>query len=77
MENMNAWIDCLTYLPDGDGMTQFTLAPNEQLIVRLTDFTKFSKAQTEICLVLLECIASANQRYIFNGDIPRLVVVPL
>jgi hypothetical protein len=24
--NMNAWIDCLTYLDEGDGMSQFHLA---------------------------------------------------
>ena len=76
-KNLNAWIDCLTYLPDGDGMSQFTLAPCEQLYITLTNFTEFSNAQTEICLVLLECIASVNQRYISNGDIPRLVIVPL
>ena len=76
-KNMNAWIDCLTYLPEGDGMSLFTLAPNEQIFIRLTNFTEFSKSQTEICLVLLECIASVNQRYISNGDIPRLVIVPL
>ena len=76
-KNMNAWIDCLTYLPDGDGMSQFTLAPSEKLFIRLTNFREFSKAQTEICLEFLDCIASINQRYIANEDIPRLVIVPL
>jgi hypothetical protein len=75
--NMNAWIDCLTYLPEGDGMSQFTLAPSEQLFIRLTNFKIFSQGQTEICLALLECAAFVNQRYISAGDIPRLVVVPL
>ena len=76
-KNMNAWIDCLTYLPEGDGMSQFTLAHNEQLFIRLANSTQSSRAQTEIYLVLLECIASVNQRYISDGDIPRLAVVPL
>jgi RNAse (barnase) inhibitor barstar len=76
-KNMNAWIDCLTYLPEGDGMSQFTLAPTELLFIRLTNFESFSQAQTEICLALLECTAFVNQRYISVGDIPRLVIVPL
>ena len=29
--NMNAWIDCLTYLTEGDGMTRFVLSEDEML----------------------------------------------
>ena len=31
--NMDAWIDCLTYLYDGDGMSRFHLAAGEMLLI--------------------------------------------
>jgi hypothetical protein len=74
--NLNAWIDCLTYLPEGDGMSRFVLGPGEQLFIKLLRFESFAKAQPEICLAFFECVASVNQRYISAGDIPRLVLVP-
>ena len=27
--NMNAWIDCLTYVREGDGMSRYELGPDE------------------------------------------------
>jgi hypothetical protein len=74
--NLNAWIDCLTYLPEGDGMSRFVLGPDEQLFIRLLNFESFVKSQPEIWLALSACVASVNQRYISAGDIPRLVLVP-
>jgi len=75
-QNLNAWIDCLTYLPEGDGMSRFTLGPEEQLVIKLPQFGSFTEKQAEICLAFLSCVASVNQRYISMGDIPRLALVP-
>jgi hypothetical protein len=75
-QNLNAWIDCLTYLPEGDGMSRFVLGSGEQLFIKLLSFESFAKAKPEICLAFSECVASVNQRYISAGDIPRLVLVP-
>ena len=74
--NLNAWIDCLTYLPEGDGMSSFVLGSGEQLFIKLLQFENFAKTQPEICLAFLGYVASVNQRYISAGDIPRLVLVP-
>lgn len=74
--NMNAWIDCLSYLPEGDGMSAFHLGENEMLTVFLPGFERFSREHGEICSALLECVAFVNGRYVVAGDIPRLAVVP-
>ena len=74
--NLNAWIDCLTYLPDGDGMSRFVLGASEQLFIQLPHFDNFSKTQPEICLAFLQCVADVNQRYLSADDIPRLVLIP-
>lgn len=75
-QNLDAWIDCLTYLPEGDGMSRFVLGPSERLFINLLHFESFSKSQPEICQALSETVAFVNQRYISAGDIPRLVLVP-
>lgn len=75
-DNLNAWIDCLTYLPEGDGLSRYTLAPGERLIINLLHFENFSKSQPEICQAFLETVALVNQRYVSVGDIPRLVLAP-
>ena len=35
-QNMNAWIDCLTYIREGDGMSNFVLCDSEQLSIVTT-----------------------------------------
>jgi Barstar (barnase inhibitor) len=33
--NMDAWIDCLTYVRQGDGMSQYVLGPAEPLVIHV------------------------------------------
>jgi hypothetical protein len=40
--NMNAWIDCLTHLDEGDGMSRFHLASGETLNIEVPDTESFS-----------------------------------
>ena len=74
--NLNAWIDCLTYLPSGDGMSGITLGSNELLTIVVPNYQAFAAKQPEICLALGECVAAVNQRYIAAGDIARLALAP-
>lgn len=74
--NMDAFIDCLSYLTEGDGMSRFFLRENERLNIYVTQFTSFSKEQAQICAAFLECIAFTNQRYLQAGEQARLAVVP-
>ncbi len=61
--NMNAWIDCLTYLREGDGMSRFVLEESELLCIHLPDFSNFCQREPVICLEMVECISFVNTRY--------------
>jgi len=61
--NMDAWIDCLTYVREGDGMSRFHLAENEMLDIEVTDLIKFKSRVPEIFDALVECSAFVNSRY--------------
>jgi hypothetical protein len=75
-KNLNAWIDCLTYLQDGDGLSSFTLKPGEVLTIVLPNYKHFAESQPEICLALGRSVAAVNHRYLAAGDIARLVLMP-
>lgn len=69
--NNNAWIDCLSYMDDGDPSSRFDLAPNEELFVHLDGHAEFVHRCPEIAAALPELVAAVNSRYSF----PRLVLV--
>jgi hypothetical protein len=73
--NMNAWIDCLTYLDEGDGMSRFHLAPNETLNIEVSDTESFKSRLPEIFDALVVCSADVNQRYLQRGKAPLLSLV--
>jgi len=64
--NMNAWIDCLTYLDEGDGMSGFHLAPGEKLHIEITDTELFSSRLPEIFSTLIDCTAFCK-RSLYRG----------
>ena len=73
--NMNAWIDCLTYLDEGDGMSRFHLALGEKLHIEITDTEMFSSRLPEIFSALIDCSAFVNDRYVAAGKPPALSLV--
>jgi hypothetical protein len=73
--NMNAWIDCLTYVREGDGMSRFALGPSESLIVELLDSKAFRKQAPEIFDAFVECVAFVNHRHAVAGEIPALHIL--
>lgn len=73
--NMNAWIDCLTYLDEGDGMSRFHLAASETLSIEVTGTKSFNSRVPEIFDALVECSAFVNQRYLAAGKSPLLSLV--
>ena len=74
--NNNAWIDCLSYLSDCDGMSKFALGEGEHLFIHLPDFEAFLRENVELASGFLDCTAAVNSGYISQGDIPRLALVP-
>lgn len=76
--NMNAWIDCMTYVADpaGFGMTAVRLAPGELLTFRLDDAANFRKRCPEQYEALVRCVAFVNYRHLERGDPPVLTLMP-
>ena len=75
--NMNAWIDCLTYLDEGDGMSRFHLEAGEMLHIEIPDAAGFKSRQPEIFDVLVDCTACVNSRQVEIGKTPTLSLVLL
>ncbi len=73
--NMDAWIDCLTYLDEDDGMSRFHLAEDEMLHIEVTDTESFNSRLPEIFDALVECSACVNKRYLAAGKRPVLSLV--
>jgi len=73
--NMNAWVDCLTYLNEGDGMSRFHLGEGEILNIEVSDTKSFNSRLPEIFDALVESSAFVNQRYIEAGKSPLLSLI--
>jgi hypothetical protein len=70
--NMNAWIDCLTYIREGDGMSRFLLEPGEVLKIQLLHSQSFQERCPEIFATLKNCVLDVNERSNEMGDTPLL-----
>ena len=74
--NMNALIDCLTYLDQNDGMSRFALGDAERLELVLLDATDVSCRLPDIAAAFLEVVGVVNRRYVERGKPPTVVLVP-
>ena len=75
--NMNAFIDCLSYLRDDVGMTRFALAKDECLDMEINGTESFNQRLPLVMDTLLECISFINQRYLEAGESPAIKLVLL
>ncbi|MRW88209.1 barnase inhibitor [Pseudoduganella sp. FT26W] len=67
--SMDAWVDCLSYLRDEDGMSKFRLKPNEVLEIVVKDAAAM---QPDILEEVTYCVAGINERYEDYGEKPAL-----
>jgi RNAse (barnase) inhibitor barstar len=72
---MDAWVDCLSYLRDEDGMTRFRLAPDEVLQIVVKDAAQMRERVPELLEEMTFCIAGINERYEDYGEKPALALV--
>ncbi|MEG0883701.1 MAG: barstar family protein [Janthinobacterium sp.] len=72
---MDAWVDCLSYLRDEDGMTQFRLQPNEVLEIVVQDAQAMKAQVPDLLEEMTFCIAGINERYEDYGEKPALKLV--
>lgn len=68
--NMNAWIDCMSYIDDKEtGMTKIWINEADTLVIELTNCEAFKKNCFDIYLALLESVAFVNFRKLeANGN---------
>ncbi|WP_332855078.1 barstar family protein [Duganella sp. S19_KUP01_CR8] len=69
---MDAWVDCLSYLRDEDGMSKFRLKPNEVLEIVITGAEAMKAAVPDILEEVTYCVAGINERYEDYGEKPAL-----
>jgi len=67
--NMNAWVDCLSYLRDDDGMSKFVLKANEVLTIEVQHSDKLLP---EIIEELQLCVDMINDRCADYEEAPTL-----
>lgn len=70
--NMDAWIDCLSYLRDEDGMTKFRLKPDEMLQIVIDHAEILRKNAPHILEDIALCVEALNERYVDYGENPAL-----
>ena len=69
---MDAWVDCLSYLRDEDGMSKFRLKPNEVLDIVVQDADALKAQAPDLLEEVTFCIAGINERYEDYGEKPAL-----
>jgi hypothetical protein len=74
---MNAWIDCLTRLDQGDGMSRFRLTPHETLTVKVRGADAFAARCPVQALALVTATAAVNRRHVADGKWPMVALVYL
>jgi hypothetical protein len=68
--NMDAWIDCLTYADDDDGMRYVVVPPGDVLTLQLADASSFAERCPDHYAAVVECSAFVNWRRIETGQRP-------
>jgi hypothetical protein len=72
---IDAWVDCLSYLRDADGMTKFRLKPSEMLEIVVKDSTLMRAKVPDLLDEVTFCVAGINERYEDYGEKPALALV--
>ncbi len=75
--NGNAWIDCLSYIDTGDGMSRFALEPGEVLWIEEADSELLRQSQPEILAALTDWTNCVNERLDQTEGRARIEIVPL
>jgi len=75
--NMDAWIDCLSYIDEGDGMSRLDLAPGEKLCIEVPDVEQLRSRVPDVFADFIDCTAFVNQRHVQDNKDPMLVLVLL
>ena len=75
--SLNAFIDCLTYIDEGDGMSNVILGPDELLQIELCSGNDLRARQPEIYQGLADAVRAVNQRFVEDGKSEKIELVTL
>jgi len=68
-KNMNAWMDCMTYVDDPDaGMSKVTVERPAVLTLQLESVTEFADRCPDQLAALIDAVAFVNWRRIEQGE---------
>jgi RNAse (barnase) inhibitor barstar len=74
-KNMNAWIDCMSYMDDSNaGMTKIFVSSDEICLLEISSAADFLKRLPEIFSALVECTSVVNQRAKDSSPLPLLAI---
>lgn len=73
--NLDAWVDCLSYLRDDDGMTRFRLEEQEKLEIVILNAEQMRAQVPDILEEITYCIGGLNERYEDYGEKAALSLV--
>ncbi|MBK4734850.1 barstar family protein [Noviherbaspirillum pedocola] len=73
--NLDAWVDCLSGVRDGDGMSGFALGPGEMLEIELQHADVLRSKTPRILETLEALIDAANERITDAGQKPGLRLI--
>lgn len=73
--NLDAWVDCMSYLRDDDGMTRFKLAADEVLEIEVIHSEALRQSAPELLEELAFCIEGINERYADYGEKPAIKLI--
>ena len=74
-DTMDAWVDCLSYLRDEDGMSKFRLQDEEVLKIVVKHSDQMRERVPDILEEMAFCVIGINERYEDYGEPPALELV--
>jgi hypothetical protein len=72
--NMNAWIDCMTYLDDAANC-EVVVAEGGLVVIRIGSAAEFAARCPEQYQAIVECAAFVNHRRVKLGQLPILALM--
>ena len=73
--NMDAWIDCMSYLDDPNaGMTSCHVEPGRTLTLELVNVKPFREKHPNLYADIVDCSAFVNARCIETGPTPLIAL---
>lgn len=73
--NLDAWVDCLSYLRDSDNMTKFKLKPYEKISIEINHSAALKKHIPELIDEISYCVTMLNEHYEDYEEAPALELI--